>query len=94
MTRESEIEDYLIRRVKAAGGEIRKVKWIGRKNAPDRLVMLSDRPPTFVELKRPGEEPTDAQWREMNLMEDLGCAVTWMNCRGDVDDWMELWAGG
>ncbi len=38
--RESEIESYLVERVKALGGEVRKVKWIGRRGAPDRLVML------------------------------------------------------
>lgn len=43
MTRERDIENELIRRVKAAGGEIRKVKWIGRKNAPDRLVGIPEK---------------------------------------------------
>lgn len=38
--RESEIEKYLVQRVKALGGEVRKVAWIGRRGAPDRLVML------------------------------------------------------
>lgn len=38
--RESDIEKYLVKRVKALGGEIRKVAWIGREGAPDRLVML------------------------------------------------------
>lgn len=38
--RESEIEAYLVARVKDLGGEVRKVKWIGRRGAPDRLVMV------------------------------------------------------
>lgn len=38
--RESQIEAHLVQRVKELGGEVRKVKWIGRKSAPDRLVML------------------------------------------------------
>ena len=38
--RESSIEDYLVQRAKALGGEVRKVSWQGRKGAPDRLVML------------------------------------------------------
>lgn len=42
--RESQIESYLVERVKALGGECRKLKWIGRHGAPDRLVMLPDRP--------------------------------------------------
>jgi hypothetical protein len=63
--KERDIERYLCKRVKALGGEIRKVAWIGRKGAPDRLVMLPPsardnswtrftRPATsFVELKNP-----------------------------------------
>jgi len=38
--RESDIEEYLIQRVEQLGGEVRKVKWIGRSKAPDRLVMM------------------------------------------------------
>lgn len=37
---ERQIEDRLHKRVEEVGGEIRKVQWIGRKGAPDRLVML------------------------------------------------------
>lgn len=37
---ERDIEDYLVKRVKAMGGEVRKVQWIGRNSAPDRVVML------------------------------------------------------
>ena len=38
--RESVIEAYLVKRVKAKQGEVRKVQWVGRRGAPDRLVML------------------------------------------------------
>lgn len=41
--RERDIEDYLVKRVKAMGGEVRKVQWIGRIGAPDRLVMLPEK---------------------------------------------------
>jgi len=37
---ERDVEDYLVKRVKALGGECRKVVWPGRRGAPDRLVML------------------------------------------------------
>jgi hypothetical protein len=40
--RESTVEDALIARVKALGGECRKVKWVGRNGAPDQLVMLPE----------------------------------------------------
>lgn len=66
--RESQIEAYLAKRVKELGGEVRKVQWIGRRSAPDRLVMLPygrmetvrdgklipERPKTiWVEVKNP-----------------------------------------
>ena len=71
-TRESQVEDRLVKRVKEAGGEVRKVKWIGRAGAPDRLVMLPwrnrwngvddyyDTPgcAVWVELKAPGKART------------------------------------
>lgn len=40
--RERDIEKHLVQRVKELGGEVRKVKWIGRRGAPDRLVMLPE----------------------------------------------------
>lgn len=72
--RESKIEAYLVQRVKALGGEVRKVKWIGRNSAPDRIVMLPDN--TFwTELKATGEKPTAAQIREHKRMRDMGQRV-------------------
>jgi len=40
--RESTIEAHLVKRVKELGGEVRKVQWVGRKSAPDRVVMLPE----------------------------------------------------
>lgn len=37
---ERDIERHLVKRVKELGGEVRKVQWVGRVGAPDRLVML------------------------------------------------------
>ncbi len=88
--RESDIEDYLVKRVKAMGGEVRKVQWIGRNSAPDRLVMLpltkAGRhwvlPTIWVELKNPETIktfPADAreraQAREHKRMRELGQRV-------------------
>lgn len=70
--RERDIERHLVQRVKALGGEIRKVAWPGRANAPDRLVMLPGRRAVWVELKAPGKTPTAQQVREHNRMRRLG----------------------
>jgi hypothetical protein len=37
---ERDIERHLVKRVKELGGDVRKVSWVGRQGAPDRLVML------------------------------------------------------
>lgn len=80
--RESDIEDYLVKRVKAMGGEVRKVKWIGRIGAPDRLVMLPfivngciTCPTLWVELKAPGEKARPSQVREHERMRAMGQRV-------------------
>lgn len=72
--RESQIENCLVQRVKALGGEVRKAKWVGRNSAPDRIVMLPDN--TFwAELKATGEVPTKAQSREHERMRKMGQRV-------------------
>jgi hypothetical protein len=77
--RESQIETYLVQRVKALGGEVRKVKWIGRNSAPDRIVMLPDNS-FWAELKAPGEKPTAAQYREHERMRKMGQRVEIIDC--------------
>lgn len=72
--RESKIEAHLVAQVKALGGEVRKVKWINRNSAPDRIVMLPEN--TFwAELKATGEKPTAAQLREHERMRKVGQQV-------------------
>lgn len=83
--RESTIENHLVARVRELGGEVRKVQWIGRRGAPDRLVML---PPgiviypgpeygytIWVELKAPGEKAKPHQKREHDRMRAMGQRV-------------------
>lgn len=77
--RESEIEQHLVQRVRELGGEVRKVRWIGRRGAPDRLVMLPDLNPShrtvWVELKAPGQKPKPHQAREIERMRAMGQRV-------------------
>ena len=99
--KERDIEAYLIARVKELGGETRKVKWIGRNSAPDRLVMLPgiregwlDRATntTWVELKNPDTILTfpanaheRAQAREHERMRALGQRVEVIGTKEQVD---------
>jgi hypothetical protein len=87
--RERDIEAHLVKCVKALGGEVRKVQWIGRRGAPDRLVMLPAKThtawngarfllapcPIWVELKAPGVKAEAYQLREHARMRAMGQVV-------------------
>jgi hypothetical protein len=83
--RDSEIEKHLVKRVKELGGECRKIQFIGRRGAPDRLVMLPrGRASTgrfttcstiWVELKAPGKKAEPHQAREHERMRAMGQMV-------------------
>ena len=83
--RESDIEKYLVKRVKEAGGEVRKAAWIGRWGAPDRRVMLPGRLPIWVELKAPGKVAEPHQIREHNRMRKLGELIEIIDSMEQVD---------
>lgn len=82
--RERDIERYLTTQAKACGGEVRKVQWIGRRGAPDRLVMLPGQT-CFIELKAPGEKAKPHQEREHKRMRDMGQRVVVIDSIEGVD---------
>lgn len=99
--READIERYLVKRVKAMGGEVRKVQWVGRRGAPDRLVMLPAATKTqtldcawcnpsgqaiWVELKAPGKKPRVNQLREHDRMRSMGQRVMVIDSLEGVDE--------
>ena len=92
---ERDIERHLVKRVKALGGEVRKVQWIGRRGAPDRLVMLPcvsrfnitwPSKTAWVELKAPGVKPTRQQLREHDRMRAMGQRVFVIDSIEGVDE--------
>lgn len=93
---EADIERYAARRVKAMGGEIRKVAWVGRRNAPDRVIWLprhllrtgrySTAFAIWVEFKRPGEKPRIGQLREHVRMRNLGQCVVVIDSLAGVEE--------
>lgn len=99
--RERDIEAYLCHRVKALGGEVRKLRWVGRNGAPDRLVMLllqkvgitwpqgvvvNTNSTIWVELKAPGKKPEPHQLREHKRMRAMGQRVVVIDSLEGVDD--------
>lgn len=99
MAEEAKIEKYLVKQMKALGGEVRKVKWIGRRGAPDRLVMLpgdiecgngdlleNTSRTIWVELKAPGKAPEPHQAREHERMRKMGQRVEVIDSMEGVDN--------
>lgn len=97
--RERNIENYLVERVKEAGGEIRKVKWIGRRGCPDRFVGFSTRvsnlmfPYCLVELKRPGKKLDDHQKREIKKLEKVGLYTFVIDTKQKVNKFIKYFTG-
>lgn len=102
--RERDVEKHLVRRVKEAGGEVRKLQWVGRRGAPDRVVMF---PPRFTltdcfnlmsalpaitawpEIKAPGEKPEPHQAREHERMRAMGQWVLVLDSFEAVDKFIK-----
>jgi hypothetical protein len=71
--KESKVEDFFVEQRKR-GGEVRKVKWLGRAHAPDRLALLPGKH-FYAELKAPGKSARAGQQREHMRMRFAGCKV-------------------
>lgn len=85
LVREEDIEKYLVKRVAEAGGEIRKVRYIGRRDCPDRIVMFPGSRLIWVELKKPGEKPRSGQLREHKRLREAGQRVEVVDTFEGVD---------
>lgn len=95
---ERDIERYLAKRAEDLGGEVRKVQWVGRAGAPDRVVMLTARnyheeSTIWVELKNPETVKTfpanaheRAQHREHERMRKMGQRVEVIGTIKQVDE--------
>lgn len=87
--REASVEKHLHKRVRAAGGDTRKVRWIGRRGAPDRLVMFPERQFYLVETKAPGGKLKPHQAREHARLRAFGWRVLVLSSKAEVDKFME-----
>jgi hypothetical protein len=73
-TRESYIEQQVIKRAKKNGWLVRKLQWIGRNGAPDRFFAKGG-VIIFVEFKQTGKEPRPDQAEEHQTMRNYGVHV-------------------
>ena len=91
IAKESVVEKYLKRRVEEAKGEVRKVKFLDRNGAPDRLVMFPG-VLVWVELKSEVGKLRPEQEREHARLFLMGQDVHVIREKHEVDILIPIWA--
>jgi hypothetical protein len=72
--KESEIEQYAVRRVKKSGGLLIKLRFIALTGAPDRIALFKGCL-IWIEFKKPGLKPKKHQLKIHNLLRWAGQRV-------------------
>jgi len=73
--REIGVEMPVVKRAESAGFFVRKVAWVGRKHAPDRVFAREDRGEVWIEFKRPKGKARRGQELEHERMRKAGMEV-------------------
>lgn len=81
---ERTVESHFVARVAEQNGEERKLRYVNRRHATDRLLVLRGRV-FFVELKRPGGKARDGQLREHARLRRAGADVRVLDTIEAVD---------
>ena len=84
---ESAIENPVVTRAEKAGYFVRKVQWVGRRSAPDRLFARKDRGQVYIEFKKPGDDARLSQKLEHDRMRAAGIEV---HVCDSIDDAMRI----
>jgi len=92
VTPEGKIEAYLKRRVEQTHGQIRKLAWLGRRGAPDRMVWWKG--PwgpllAFVEVKAGLDRFSKVQDQEIQRMRNYGVPVYIARSNEEIDEIVE-----
>jgi hypothetical protein len=83
---EKKIEGKVCEYAKKKGFLVRKLEWVGRHGAPDR-VLIKDGKIYFIEFKQKGKSPTPNQEAEIARLRDAGMLVWVID---DVESGIEL----
>lgn len=73
--REKQVEQRLVKAVRAAGGICPKLVSPGMDGMPDRLLLMPGARMAFVEVKAPGKEPHPLQTHRHQQLRALGFPV-------------------
>ena len=85
---EKEVESHFKKRVKELGGK--SYKWVspGHASVEDQIAFFPLGELWVVEMKRPGELPTDAQWREIMRHRNRGHNAGYLSSISEVDEFI------
>ena len=85
---EIDVERYLVKRVRAMGGQC--FQWVSPRHAvvPDRIGVLPQGQVFFVEVKRPGDKPTKLEIQTLEVLTGLGCRAVWLDSKEAVDEFL------
>jgi len=84
--REREIEQKLVRAVKAMGGIAPKFVSPGYDGMPDRIILLPGGKIAFVEIKAKGCKPRPLQLQRHETLQRLGFKVFVLDDAGQIGD--------
>jgi hypothetical protein len=85
---EKELERKLRKGIAIRGGKCRKWVSPGWKGAPDRIVLLPGGRIFFIEMKKPGEEPTPLQYQRLKELNDMGFVAFYLNSEEKVNNFL------
>ena len=89
---EREVEKKLVDGVRRMGGRAYKFVSPGNDGVPDRIVVLPDTAPMFVELKTESGKLSSLQKAQITRLEKLGQNVRVLYGANDVENFLEeMW---
>lgn len=91
---EAKNENFLRKRVKEERGQIRKLRWLGRRGAPDDLVWWPGPRMAFVEVKAPDGKLSTLQSREIERLRADGFKVYVVYSHEDIEAMIAEVKGG
>jgi hypothetical protein len=83
----------LLKSLKAFNCQIRKLRFVGHRGAPDRAVMVNGRT-IYIELKAPGKLVSGYQSREHWRLRDVGQTVLVIDTLESVDQFIKDFIDG
>ena len=91
---DKQIEQKLVKKVRAAGGICPKFISPGFDGMPDRLALLPDGRMVFAEIKAPGKKPRPLQMSRHRLLRSLGYRVFIIDSEDGIEKMIDEMKGG